>query len=77
MSGKIYMLFSVFILITGTINSVIAGVISGKVVDILEEEPVDYAYVILYSTKDSVQVDGTVTNDVGKFKSEGIQPGFS
>ena len=38
------------------------GTISGKVSDLNEKVPIEYANIILLSQKDSTQVTGTVTN---------------
>ena len=51
------------------------GTISGKVSDLNEKAPIEYANIILLSQKDSTQVTGTVTNKEGKFSLTGIVHG--
>jgi outer membrane receptor protein involved in Fe transport len=43
------------------------GVVTGAIVNAASEKPVEYAYVVLFKTKDSSQVSGSMTNDKGKF----------
>jgi outer membrane receptor protein involved in Fe transport len=43
------------------------GVISGAIVNTSTGKPVEYAYVVLFRSKDSAQVSGSITNEKGKF----------
>ena len=43
------------------------GVVSGSIVNSSTKTPVAYAYVVLFKTKDSSQVSGSITNEKGKF----------
>ena len=52
-----------------------AGTISGTVYDATHQTPLEYANVILFTAKDSLQLTGTITNENGKFRIEGIRPG--
>jgi outer membrane receptor protein involved in Fe transport len=43
------------------------GAVSGAIVNTSTGKPVEYAYVVLFKTKDSSQVSGSITNEKGKF----------
>jgi outer membrane receptor protein involved in Fe transport len=43
------------------------GVVSGSIVNTSTGKPVEYAYVVLFRTKDSSQVSGSITNEKGRF----------
>ena len=49
-----------------------SGTISGKVLDYDSKSPVEYANVIVFNSKDSLQVAGGVTNNEGKFSVKSI-----
>ena len=51
------------------------GLITGKVFDLSTKKPVEYANVILFSQKDSTQINGTTTDKKGNFVLTGIKPG--
>jgi outer membrane receptor protein involved in Fe transport len=51
------------------------GVIKGKVVEGTNNSPVEYATVTLYTAKDSVMVDGVITNPEGQFEFKKISDG--
>jgi len=51
------------------------GVISGKVLDENAKVPIEYANIILFNSKDSLQVTGTVTDKSGGFSLTGIPQG--
>ncbi len=51
------------------------GLITGIVVDASIQQPIEYAYVILYNQKDSTQAAGTVTDSDGRFLLKSIRPG--
>lgn len=51
------------------------GNIYGTVLEKTEKLPIEYAYVILYNSEDSIQVTGTITNEEGHFQLNGIVPG--
>jgi outer membrane receptor protein involved in Fe transport len=51
------------------------GSIVGTLIEKEVQNPVEYAYVILYTVSDCTQVTGTVTNEEGHFKIGGIRPG--
>ncbi len=50
------------------------GTISGKVFDETTKKTVEFANVILFTQKDSVQITGAVTNKEGRFILKGIKP---
>jgi outer membrane receptor protein involved in Fe transport len=52
-----------------------AGKISGTVIDGQTNQPIEYGNVVLYKSKDSSIVTGSVTNDKGKFSLEKLMPG--
>ncbi len=49
--------------------------ITGKVFDLSTKKPIEYANVILFSQKDSTQINGTTTDKKGNFVLTGIKPG--
>ncbi|MGD8778613.1 MAG: outer membrane beta-barrel family protein [Ignavibacteria bacterium] len=49
--------------------------ISGRVLDIVDDSPLQYSNVILFSSSDSLQVRGTATNENGEFTLEKFKPG--
>ena len=51
------------------------GLITGMVLNERTDEPVEYAYIILYSKKDSAQVTGTITDKDGRFLLNNLQQG--
>ena len=51
------------------------GSITGTLVDSVSGSPVEYANIILYSDRDSTQVDGTITNESGTFILKQVRPG--
>lgn len=51
------------------------GSISGKVTDEQSGHAVEYANLILFSSSDSSQVNGTVSDAEGKFRISGVRPG--
>ncbi|MHB8337278.1 MAG: TonB-dependent receptor [Ignavibacteriaceae bacterium] len=50
------------------------GTISGKVFDESTKKTVEFANVILFAQKDSMQITGAVTNKEGRFILKGIKP---
>jgi outer membrane receptor protein involved in Fe transport len=48
------------------------GIITGKIIDIDLNQPMEYANVVLFQKRDSSMVTGTVTNADGEFKIEKI-----
>lgn len=53
----------------------INGLIEGKVFDGLNRNPLEYANVILFSSKDSSMVMGVASNSAGVFTFENLKPG--
>src|SRR3972149_6627190 len=51
------------------------GTITGKVLDSLSHEPIEYANVVIISTRDSSVITGAVTNKEGIFNNTGVRPG--
>lgn len=49
--------------------------ITGMVIDSTSESPVEYANIVLYSDRDSTQIDGTITNESGRFTLNNVRPG--
>ena len=60
-------LIMIFALISNAEEIKSTGSITGNVTDSLTKQPVEYANITLYRTKDSVLVQGTVTNTKGDF----------
>ena len=52
------------------------GLIAGRVLDSGVREPIEYANIVLYRQRDSLQVTGTITNREGNFRLTGIRPGL-
>ena len=52
------------------------GLITGTVVEDATRQSIEYAYVILFSQKDSTQAGGTVTESDGHFLLKGVRPGI-
>jgi outer membrane cobalamin receptor len=52
-----------------------SGKITGKVIDGTAKEPIEYANIIVYSSDDSSQVTGTVSNKDGIFEISPLKPG--
>jgi len=82
MKKKYIVLLSAWLLLIG-LNNVAAqnprasrgGLITGIVVNSTDDTPMEYAYIILYSEQDSVQISGTVSAEDGRFLLKGIRPG--
>lgn len=51
------------------------GKITGEVIDSQENVPMEFANVVVFSSTDSAQVTGTVTNQNGIFETDKIRPG--
>lgn len=51
------------------------GVISGMVMDAKSKQPLEYSNIIIYSSKDSSMINGTITDKSGKFTIENIPTG--
>ncbi|MEJ2618387.1 MAG: TonB-dependent receptor, partial [Ignavibacteriaceae bacterium] len=66
MKKIIYFIFS-FLFCTGFMFGQSTGKIFGKVFDSSSKSPVEYANVIVFKSKDSLQVTGGVTNSKGNF----------
>ncbi len=49
--------------------------ISGKILDIVDDHPLQYANVVLFKSSDSSQVRGTATDENGEFLLERFRPG--
>ncbi len=52
-----------------------SGTITGYVYDAASETPIEYANIVLYSQRDSMQVTGTITNKEGVFELTPVRPG--
>jgi outer membrane receptor protein involved in Fe transport len=52
-----------------------SGTISGRVFDAGQGAPVEYANVGLYALPESTQVNGTITDQSGGFRLDGVKPG--
>ena len=73
---KIVVLSVLFIIIGSTINAQHrpqggrkpSGSITGQVFDSVLNQPIEYATIILFSKRDSVQITGTSTNETGLFE---------
>ena len=73
---KRYNLFILFFLITlSGFGYLYAGSITGKVVDSVTKEPIEFANIILYSESDTAQITGIVTNSEGIFELLNIGTG--
>jgi outer membrane receptor protein involved in Fe transport len=53
----------------------LGGTISGTVIDSSTSHPIEYANIVVLSSKDTALVNGTVTGNSGKFSISGIKPG--
>ncbi len=53
----------------------VTGNITGTVIDQQTQKPVEYANVVLYNTKDSSMVNGTVTTPEGTFQLQKVKEG--
>ena len=79
---KTKIIFIVIVMLSMTINvfsqqrRAPGGVIKGTIIDSKIERPVEYANIILYGQKDSVQVTGTISNEKGAFQMDKIRPGM-
>lgn len=51
------------------------GLITGEVHDVSVNAPIEYANVILYSSRDSSQINGTISDKDGKFQLARLRPG--
>lgn len=51
------------------------GRISGAVFDSTSNQPIEYANIVLFSSRDSSQVDGTITDPNGQFELTQVRPG--
>ncbi len=51
------------------------GGIFGNVYDSITKGPIEYANIIVFTSKDSIQQTGTVSNKEGKFNLTGLNPG--
>lgn len=51
------------------------SIVSGKIVDTNNEQPIEYASVLVYQAADSAMVNGIVTDALGAFSVGGLQPG--
>lgn len=60
--------------LVGTVSAQTGGVV-GRVFDSDLAAPVEYANVVLYSLPESTQVNGTVTDESGAFRLDGVKPG--
>jgi outer membrane receptor protein involved in Fe transport len=58
-----------------TAGSSITGRISGTVIDSLSKKPVDYATISISRSGGKAILNGTLTDDKGNFKLDGIAPG--
>ncbi|MCG8319916.1 MAG: TonB-dependent receptor [Cytophagales bacterium] len=55
--------------------AVFSQTIKGKLVDSMENVPIEYASVAVYNQKDSTLVTGTVTSQEGDFEIQDVKPG--
>ena len=53
-----------------------AGSITGQVYDADLNVPIEYANIVLHSQRDSQQVNGTITDNTGRFTLTGVRPGL-
>jgi len=72
MKSKISIFSFLFIFTSSWAQS---NLITGKVIDKLSNEAIEYATVSIYSIKDSSLVDGTVTNELGRFEMKNLPKG--
>ncbi|MDP3830697.1 MAG: carboxypeptidase-like regulatory domain-containing protein, partial [Ignavibacteriaceae bacterium] len=57
------------------VNFVPIGKLSGEIYDKITSKPIEYSNVVLYSSKDSSIVNGTITNSSGEFSFEKLSFG--
>jgi outer membrane receptor protein involved in Fe transport len=70
---KVLFLF-IFILFSGNLLAQ-KGIVSGRVTDSENGQPLEYASVAIYNSIDSMLINGTITNGSGNFKIEKLQSG--
>lgn len=51
------------------------GLLKGKVLDSETKKAIEYANIIVYRTRDSVMVNGCISNPEGEFKLDNLMPG--
>ncbi|MBO4771138.1 MAG: carboxypeptidase regulatory-like domain-containing protein, partial [Bacteroidales bacterium] len=71
LSLTILMLFA----LVNTYANVLAGTITGKIVDARTGQPVEYATVAVYNQANNSLVTGTITDNDGKFSIDGLKNG--
>ena len=69
-----YLISSLLLLLTVICNAQNSS-ISGQVIDIQTNEPIDYASVAIFKVSDTSLVTGVITNQSGKFKIEDLDQG--
>lgn len=51
------------------------GIIKGKISDSETKKPIEYANIVLFRLRDSVMINGCISNPTGEFKLENLMPG--
>lgn len=84
MSGK-YFLFILLLIVNITFPQnrqgnqqfqQINGKITGKVIDAQTKQIIEYCNIVLFNSRDSSMVNGTITNKEGKFVLDNLRPGI-
>lgn len=70
---KVFFLF-LFILVSGNLFAQ-KGSVSGRIIDLDSNQPLEYASIAIYNAADSSLLDGTITKSSGIFKIEKIPDG--
>ncbi len=70
-------IFSIFIFILFS-NHLLAqkGIVSGRVIDSENSQPLEYASVAVYGAADSMLINGTITGNSGNFRIENLPSGL-
>jgi hypothetical protein len=72
---KTCVMAGVFLLCLAGVALAQPGVITGQVFEADLSAPIEYANVVLYGLPESTQVTGTVTDNNGAFRLDGVKPG--
>ncbi len=78
-SSKVVLILGLLLFVFSQIQAQprgIGGLITGIVVEASNQQPIEYAYIILYNQKDSTQAAGSVTEADGRFLLKNIRRGI-
>ncbi len=78
MKTKLFLLFTAILIINLNAQQRPGrggAVIEGRVLEVIDSKPMEFANIVLFSSEDSSQVTGTITNESGYFKLENVRRG--